>query len=175
VALTVGGVRLSLCSTGGKCMSGHLPKIQRSQLKRFILTVCWLLSACATATDGMVRYQVEGDSISEPLTLTPGDAVRGRLVMVSRDGNCLLCHSIPETGERFMGNVAPPLSRVASRLTEGQLRLRVVDPTRVNRDVAMPAYYRIVEPDGVAEPYRGKPILTAQQVEDVVAYLLTLR
>ena len=74
-----------------------------------------------------------------------------------------------------MGNVAPQLSHVASRLTEGQLRLRVVDPTRINPDVAMPAYYRIVEPDRVAEPYRGKPILTAQQVEDVVAYLLTLR
>jgi len=74
-----------------------------------------------------------------------------------------------------MGNVAPPLSRVATRLSEGQLRLRVVDPTRVNRDVVMPAYYRVHDPHGVAEPYRGKPILTAQQVEDVVAYLLTLR
>jgi sulfur-oxidizing protein SoxX len=123
----------------------------------------------------MVRYQVQGDSISEPLTLTPGDAARGRFLVVSRDGNCLLCHSIPETGERSMGNVGPPLARVANRLSEGQLRLRVVDPTRVNRDVAMPAYYRIPEPDGVAEPYRGKPILTAQQVEDVVTYLLTLR
>jgi L-cysteine S-thiosulfotransferase len=156
-------------------MSGHLPKIQTSQLKCFVLAVCSLLSACATPTDGMVRFQVQGDSIREPLTLTGGDAVRGRAVMVSRDGNCLLCHSVPETGERFMGNVAPPLSHVASRLTEGQLRLRVVDPTRINPDVAMPAYYRIVDPAHVAEPYRGKPILTAQQVEDVVAYLLTLR
>jgi sulfur-oxidizing protein SoxX len=156
-------------------MSGHFPNIQTSQLKRFILALCCVLSACATPTDRTVRFQVQGDSIREPLTLTAGDAVRGRLVMVSRDGNCLLCHSIPETGERFMGNVAPQLSHVASRLTEGQLRLRVVDPTRINPDVAMPAYYRIVEPDRVAEPYRGKPILTAQQVEDVVAYLLTLR
>jgi sulfur-oxidizing protein SoxX len=156
-------------------MSGHLSKFQTSHLTRFFLAVCWVVSACATPTDGMLRYQVQGDSISAPLTPTAGDAGRGRLVIVSRDGNCLLCHSIPETGEPFMGNVAPPLSRVASRLSEGQLRLRVVDPTRVNRDVAMPAYYRIVEPDGVAEPYRGKPILTAQQVEDVVAYLLTLR
>jgi sulfur-oxidizing protein SoxX len=73
-----------------------------------------------------------------------------------------------------MGSVAPALSRVATRLTDGQLRLRVVDPTRVNREVAMPAYYRIDALDGVAESYRAKPILTAQQVEDVVAYLLTL-
>jgi sulfur-oxidizing protein SoxX len=172
--LTGDGRRLSL-STGGKCMAGKLPKIQRSQLRPFFLALWWVLPGCAISTDGTTRYQAQGDSIGEPLTRTPGDAVRGRLVIVSRDGNCLLCHSIPETGEQSMGNVAPPLSRVASRLSEGQLRLRVVDPTRLNRDVAMPAYYRIHNADGVAEPYRGKPILTAQQVEDVVAYLLTLR
>jgi sulfur-oxidizing protein SoxX len=156
-------------------MSGPPRNIQRSQLRLFFLALGWVLPGCATSVDGTVRYQVRGDSISEPLTPTPGDATRGRLIVVSRDGNCLLCHSIPETGERSMGNVAPPLSRVANRLSEGQLRLRVVDPTRVSRDVVMPAYYRVHAPHGVAEPYRGKPILTAQQVEDVVAYLVTLR
>jgi sulfur-oxidizing protein SoxX len=74
-----------------------------------------------------------------------------------------------------MGNVAPPLSGVGSRLTAGQIRLRVVDPTRVKPDIAMPAYYRTHGLDGVAEAFRGKPVLTAQQVEDVVAYLGTLR
>jgi sulfur-oxidizing protein SoxX len=105
----------------------------------------------------------------------PGEASRGREVVTGRDANCLLCHSIPETGERFMGNVAPPLSGVGMRLTPGQLRLRLVDPTRLNRDVAMPAYYRTQGLDNVMEQYRGKPVLTAQQVEDVVAYLTTLR
>ena len=94
---------------------------------------------------------------------------------VGRDGNCLLCHAITETGERFMGNVAPPLTGVGSRLTPGQIRLRVVDPTRIKPDVAMPAYYRTSALDVVAQPYRDKTILTAQQVEDVVAYLSTLR
>jgi sulfur-oxidizing protein SoxX len=74
-----------------------------------------------------------------------------------------------------MGNVAPPLSGIGSRASAGELRLRIVDPTRVNKDAVMPAYYRVHELDGVAAEYRGKPILTAQQVEDVVAYLLTLR
>jgi sulfur-oxidizing protein SoxX len=175
LALTAGGGRLSLWFSGGKCMSGRLRNIQRSQLRLLFLALCWVLPGCATSVDGTVPYQVRGDSIGQPLTATPGDAARGELIVVSRDGNCLLCHSIPETGERFMGNVAPPLSHVASRLSEGQLRLRVVDPTRVNRDVAMPAYYRVHGSHAVAEPYRGKPILTAQQVEDVVAYLLTLR
>ena len=117
LALTAGGRRLSLCFSGGKCMSGRLRNVQRSQLRRFFLAFCWVLPGCATSADGTMPYQVRGDSISEPLTPTLGDAARGRLIVVSRDGNCLLCHAIPETGERFMGNVAPPLSHVASRLS----------------------------------------------------------
>ena len=140
-----------------------------------LAAVCLVAAGCAAAPGGLVRDPVAGDAISEPLTAIAGDATRGRGVIAGRDGNCLLCHAVPETGERFMGNVAPPLSRVGARLTEGQLRLRIVDPTRLNRDVAMPAYFRTEALDEVAMPYRGKPILTAQQVEDVVAYLLTLR
>jgi sulfur-oxidizing protein SoxX len=153
-------------------MSGY-PK---SHAVRIFLSACCLLCSCATVSDdqGILQYQVQGDAIVKPLTSTPADPARGRIFVSGRDGNCLLCHAIPETGERFMGNVGPPLSHVATRLTDGQLRLRVVDPTRVNREVAMPAYYRIDALDGVAESYRGKPLLTAQQVEDVVAYLLTL-
>ena len=123
----------------------------------------------------MVAYTVAAGAIAEPLTATAGDASRGLAIVAGRDANCLLCHAIPETGERFMGNVAPPLSGVAQRLSAGELRLRVVDPTRVKPDVAMPSYYRVHNLDEVAAPYRSKPILTAQQVEDVVAYLLTLR
>ena len=139
------------------------------------MSACLLLAACATVPDGLVPYRVQGDEIVQPLTPTRGDAGRGRGVIAGRDGNCLLCHAIPETGERFMGNLGPPLSHVASRLTEGQLRLRIVDPTRVNPGVTMPAYYRTRALDGVASPFRGKPILTPQQIEDAIAYLLTLR
>jgi sulfur-oxidizing protein SoxX len=134
-----------------------------------------LLAACATAAESIVPYVVRGDAIPEPLTASPGEAARGREVVIGRDANCLLCHSIPETGQRFMGNVAPPLSGVGARLTSGQVRLRVVDPTRLNPDVAMPAYYRTQALDRVAQAYRDLPVLTAQQVEDVVAYLSTLR
>jgi sulfur-oxidizing protein SoxX len=134
-----------------------------------------LLAACATTAAATVSYRVTGDAIPEPLTAARGDPARGREVVVGRDGNCLLCHAIPDTSQRFMGNVAPPLSGVGTRLTAGQIRLRVVDPTRVKADVAMPAYYRTSGLDTVAQPYRDKTILTAQQVEDVVAYLSTLR
>jgi L-cysteine S-thiosulfotransferase len=134
-----------------------------------------LLAACAVAEQGTVPYVVQGDAIPQPLTTVPGEPARGREIVTGRDANCLLCHAIPETGERFMGNVAPQLSGVGNRLTPGQLRLRVVDPTRLKPDVAMPAYYRTQGLDRVMEPYRGKPVLSAQQVEDVVAYLTTLK
>ena len=132
-----------------------------------------MTSACAAASETNPGFRIEGDSIPEPLA-KPGDAGRGRQVASGRDGNCLLCHSIPETGERRMGDVAPPLAGVASRLSAGQIRLRVVDPTRVNPNAAMPSYYRTGGLDSVAKSYRGKTILNAQEVEDVVAFLLTL-
>jgi sulfur-oxidizing protein SoxX len=133
------------------------------------------LAACATTAGGLVSYSVQGDAIVQPLTDMPGEPSRGREVVAGRDANCLLCHVVTEIGQRFMGNVGPPLAGVGARLTPAQLRLRVVDPTQVKPDIAMPAYYRTGSLDRVAEPFRGQPILTAQQIEDVVAYLSTLR
>lgn len=138
-----------------------------------ILGFCCVASACAAASEMNLSYRVQGDSIPDALA-KPGDAARGRQIVTGRNGNCLLCHSIPETGERRTGDIAPTLSGVATRLTTGQLRLRVVDPARVNPQAAMPSYYRAHGLDSVAQAYRGKTILSAQQVEDVVAYLLTL-
>ncbi len=136
------------------------------------------VAGCAVvpaATDPLPAFAVTGDAIPVPLASVPGDPVRGRTVMAGRDANCLLCHAVPESGERFMGNVAPPLSGVGARLSAAQLRLRVADQSRLNRDTVMPSYYRVNGLTRVAEAYRGKPILTAQQIEDVVAYLQTLR
>jgi sulfur-oxidizing protein SoxX len=132
-------------------------------------------AACAATPGGLVPYEVVGQAIPTPLTSEPGDPQRGRAIIVGRNGNCLLCHAIPETGEKFMGNVGPPLSGIGSRASAGELRLRIVDPTRLNKEAVMPAYYRVHGLDAVGAEHRGKPILTAQQVEDVVAYLLTLR
>ena len=133
-----------------------------------------LASHVVAAPDALVRYRVEADAIAQPLA-APGDAGRGLEILTGRDGNCLLCHAVPETGKRFMGNLAPPLSAVGSRLNAAQLRLRIVDSMRLNRDTIMPSYYRTDGFNGVAASWRGKPILTAQQVEDLVAYLQTLR
>ena len=101
--------------------------------------------------------------------------MRGKEVVMGRDGNCLLCHAIPETGARFMGDLGPPLSGVGNRLNDAQLRLRLVDPQRLNPDSIMPAYARIDGLTQVGKAWLGKPILSAQQIEDTVAYLTSLR
>ena len=134
------------------------------------------VAGCATsAPDAVLPYRVDGDVIRERLVAAPGDAARGKAVVVNRDSNCLLCHAVPDSGVRFMGNVGQSLAGVGARLTEGQLRLRIVDSTRLNPATIMPSYYRVDGLNEVAEVWRGKPVLTAQQVEDTVAYLLTLR
>ena len=115
------------------------------------------------------------DSLDKPLA-PKGDAARGRAIVVNRQtGLCLLCHSGPFPEEPLMGNIAPSLQGVGRRLSEGQLRLRIVDSSRVNPQTIMPPYYRTADLARVAPAYRGKPILDAQQVEDVVAFLATLR
>ena len=128
----------------------------------------------AAADPAVLQYKVSGDAIATPLA-APGDALRGRDIVAGRDGNCLLCHAIPETGARFMGDIAPPLSGIGARLSAAQLRLRVVDQSRLNPDTVMPSYFKVDGLHQVAPAFRGKPILNAAQVEDVVAFLQTLK
>ncbi|MEO1078284.1 MAG: sulfur oxidation c-type cytochrome SoxX [Pseudomonadota bacterium] len=110
------------------------------------------------------------------LTSVPGDPSRGRAVVLDRDrGHCLLCHRIAQLDEGFQGTIGPVLSDVGERLRASELRERIVDPTRLNPDTAMPAYYRVEGLRQVAEGFRDRPVLTAQEVEDVVAFLTTLR
>lgn len=119
---------------------------------------------------------IVGDTIAVSLTGTAGDAQRGRAIVANRNvGLCLLCHSGPFPEERFQGDLAPPLNGAGSRLSEGQLRLRMVDSGRVNPASIMPAYFRTEGLTRVATAFAGKTVLSAEQVEDVVAYLQTLR
>lgn len=121
-------------------------------------------------------YEVVGDAIPRPLTDTAGDAARGRAIVVNRQvGLCLLCHSGPFPEERFQGTVAPSLAGAGARWTEGQLRLRVVDNKHVNPSTVMPSFYRADGLARVGTTWSGRTVLTAQQVEDVVALLRTLR
>ena len=88
---------------------------------------------------------------------------------------CLLCHSAPIPEERFQGTLAPDLAGTGARYSAAQLRLRIVDPRLVNPATFMPAFHSTANLSRVGAAWQGKPILTAQQVEDVVAYLATLR
>ncbi|WP_416897802.1 MAG: sulfur oxidation c-type cytochrome SoxX [Minwuia sp.] len=104
-----------------------------------------------------------------------GDAERGRAVVASRKGNCLACHAAPVPEERFHGDIGPPLHDVGRRYSAAELRLRLVDSTLVDPDTVMPPFHRAEGLSGVRSDREGQPILSAQQVEDVIAYLLTLR
>jgi sulfur-oxidizing protein SoxX len=131
--------------------------------------------ACAIAFSFLVGNAFAGDSIPAPLTGAKGDPARGRAIVANRQvGLCLLCHSGPFPEERFQGDLAPDLAGAGARLSEGQIRLRIVDSTRVNPQSIMPAYYKSEGLMRVAPAYRGKTVLTPEQIEDVVAYLITL-
>jgi sulfur-oxidizing protein SoxX len=141
-----------------------------------LIGYCSVYASAHAAESTLVPYRVENGQIRTPLTHEAGDPARGKTAVLSRDGgNCFLCHTVPDAGETPLGNIGPPLAGVGKRLSAAQLRLRLVDSTRLNRASVMPAYYRVKGLNRVALAYAGKPLLTAQQIEDVIAYLLTLR
>ena len=140
-----------------------------------LLAMAMLLALpCSAGGEELRPYTVTGDSISDSLTGAPGDATRGRALVLERTNTCILCHSGPFPEEKFQGDLAPNLSGSGSRWSVGQLRLRLVDASRLNPATIMPSYYRLDGLDRVAPNWRGKPILSAEQIEDIVAYLATL-
>ncbi len=135
-----------------------------------------MLAAGSPAAGQVVGFVLQGDAIEAPLAGLRGDPARGEAVVKNREtANCLICHSIPDPREPFMGEIGPPLAGVGSRLTPGQIRLRLVDPTRVNPGAIMPAYHRVDGLLRVDPRFAGRPVLNAQEIEDVVAWLSTLR
>ena len=120
-------------------------------------------------------YTIVGGAIPDSLTHAPGDAGRGRALVVDRSSTCILCHSGPFPELKFQGDLAPSLAGSGSRWSEGQLRLRLVDASSLNAATIMPSYYRVEGLSRVGPVWRGKPILSAEQIEDIVAYLATLR
>ena len=137
---------------------------------------------CAFAAGAPVRaealrpYTIVGDAIPASLTGAKGDPARGRAIVTNRSvGLCLLCHSGPFPDERFQGNMAPDLAGAGARWSEGGLRLRLVDARKLNPATIMPPYYVVDGMNRVVPSLRGKPILSAEQIEDVVAFLATLK
>jgi sulfur-oxidizing protein SoxX len=118
---------------------------------------------------------VAADAIPDSLTGLPGDAARGRALVIARSSTCILCHSGPFPEEKFQGDLAPDLAGTGSRWSAGQLRLRLVDASSSNPATIMPSFYRLEGLARVGPSWRGKPILSAEQIEDMVAYLTSLR
>ena len=127
------------------------------------------------AAEALRNYAVIGDAIPVSLTGAPGDPARGRSLVLNRTSTCILCHGGPFPEERFQGDLAPNLTGSGNRWSEGQLRLRLVDASSLNPATIMPSYYRIEGLTRVGSAWRDKPILSAEQIEDMVAYLVSLR
>jgi L-cysteine S-thiosulfotransferase len=113
---------------------------------------------------------------AQPLTTEVGNVARGRAIVANRQaGLCLLCHSAPIPEQAQQGNLAPDLAGVGARLNSEQLRLRMIDSRQINPESIMPAYFRATGFNRVSTAFGGKTILSAQQLEDVVAYLESLK
>lgn len=134
-----------------------------------------LSAALSIAAAGVAQDRAGEPILPEPLTGVPGDPARGRLVV--RDASkatCLICHAMPIPEEPDHGTIGPPLQGIARRATAGALRQRIVDATALNPATVMPAYHRAEGFHRVLARHRGESIYSAQDVEDVVAYLMTL-
>ena len=135
----------------------------------------WCVATTSTSAEDLRPFKITGDAIVEPLG-PRGDAARGRAIVVDRQkGLCLLCHTGPFPDQRFQGTLAPSLAGAGTRWNEGQLRLRLVDSGKLNPATIMPAYYRVDGFTRVGSAWQNKPVLTAAQIEDVVAFLVTLK
>lgn len=142
-------------------------------MRRHILGLCLIGAACGAPDNALIGLSdITADAIPNPLTSQPGDPDRGKVIFTDRDaGHCVLCHAVSELDVEFQGDIGPNLSSVGDRLSAGQLRLRIVDYQVVRPGTLMPSYYRIHDLHQVAEAYEGESILSAQDIEDIVAYL----
>lgn len=144
-------------------------------LSVFGLVVGVSMTPSVSVAAELVSYQVVDEAIPESLTGQAGDAQAGKKIAVARKkGNCLACHTMP-VPEADHGETGPDLRGVASRMTAGELRLRLVDPKQVNDETMMPSFYALKRLHRVGKKYQGQTILSAQEVEDVLAYLSTLK
>jgi sulfur-oxidizing protein SoxX len=152
-----------------------MPEIRASAL--LAATLMWAETIAPVEAQTTLRaYTIVGDAIPASLTGSPGDAQRGHTIVATRPlGLCMMCHSGPLPEVKLQGNIGPDLQGTGSRWTEGQLRLRIVDAGKLTPETIMPPYYRVEGLVQVAKSFRDKPVLTAEQIEDVVAYLVTLR
>ena len=157
-----------------KRISGKVAGLETVRLISLTAALCAM--PAATRAQQLPDIKIASDAIPASLTGQPGDGARGRAIVLDRaNGNCLICHQVPVPSEPFQGDIGPDLKGVGARLTAGQIRLRLVDQSRLNPATMMPPFYRIDRLTRVAARFKGTPVLPAAEIEDVVAYLATLK
>jgi len=160
------------------CFGRVLVKMRKTKLAAGILAIAASVGIqSALADNHMVKYKIEGDAIKASLTGKSGDVANGRKVAANRKkGNCLACHVVSDLKEKqFHGKIAPALDGVAERYSAGEVRLRIINPKTSNEDTIMPSFYEEASLHRVMKKFKGKTVLTAQEVEDVLAYVMTLK
>lgn len=141
-----------------------------------VAAVCAALMAGCSEDRLIAPSQIVGDAIPDSLTGAPGDLEQGKAVFVEREGgHCVLCHVVTSLDAPFQGDLGPALSDVGARLSPGQIRLRIVDASQLNAETVMPPYYRIHGLNQVVDGQAGQPVLSSEQIEDLVAYLASLK
>ena len=157
-------------------MPGSAPRRPRFLVSAVAAALALLAASAAPSRAELVAYKIACDAIPASLTGSQGNAARGRMIVANHNtGLCLLCHSGPFPQDKFQGTMAPDLAGAGARWSEGQLRLRIVDASKFNPQTIMPPFYRVDHLTRVAPAFRDKPVLTAVEIEDVVAYLMTLK
>jgi len=152
---------------------------RRTPLARSVLHIALAIATLALPVAAGAQtpspYKIVGDGIPDSLTGAAGDAARGRALVLDRTTTCILCHSGPFPETRFQGDLAPDLAGAGNRWSASQLRLRLVDAARFNPETIMPSYYLTDGFVRVGRNWTGRPILNPAQIEDIVAFLATLR
>ena len=130
----------------------------------------------STTTPVKADYTIVNGAIEKSLTGKPGNSINGKKIAIKRKkGNCLACHAMPIPDQQFHGEVGPDLSGVASRYSAGELRARIVNPKLINASTIMPAFLKSQGLHRSLDKFKGKTILSAQEIEDVISYLMTLK
>ncbi|MEA2745785.1 MAG: L-cysteine S-thiosulfotransferase [Acetobacteraceae bacterium] len=159
-----------------------MPGSRRSPARRSVDVVAAVLAGCLLAGAGDNQSADTpptadfGPTADFSLTGQPGDPARGRQIVENRSVSaCLLCHAGPFPEPHLQGTIGPSLDGVGSRASAGQIRLRLMDARKLNPNTTMPPYYVVDGLNRTGRQWQGRPILSAQQIEDVVAFLVTLR
>ena len=141
----------------------------------FFFIINFFLGICRADTNKFFEIDKKNFLAVKIIEDLKGNKEKGKKIFISRKVNCLSCHEAPIIEEKFQGNFGPSLSGIGSRYNKEELRLRVIDAKSINPDSIMPSYFKKIKFERTPAIFFNKPILSAQEVEDLVEYLYSLK